>query len=222
MLLPAAADGTDAETLVFWEVSRRRGIGLVALILIASLFPAACSRNRQLASAPIPEVRSSTYPGPAPEIENQLTSDPIMLENLPPPPSGAAEALPNVLPPAPLTLPPTQTKVVVEPKRENKPALPPVETRPVAQAPPIQLLPQFSESDKAVLQKKISDQLDSARSYLKSLNESQLTEHQKPNLAAANDFIRKSEDALKRGEFYQGLVLAQKANTLAASLAKTP
>ena len=34
--------------------------------------------------------------------------------------------------------------------------------------------------------------------------------------------MKKSRDAVKRGEFHQGLVLAQKANTLAASLVKTP
>jgi hypothetical protein len=208
--------------LIFKEVNCRQGTGLITFILTAFLFLTACTRNRQLARAPIQEVASGSYQGPAPEVDNRLTSDPIMLENLPVPPSGAPEAAPNVLPPAQLTPPPQQTKVAAEPKREARPVLPPVENRPVAQAPPIQLLPQFSDSDKAALQKKISDQLDSARSYLRSLNESQLTEHQKPNFAAAHDFIRKSEEALKRGEFSQGLVLAQKANTLAASLVRAP
>ena len=221
-LLLLVASRLKGKILTFREANRRQATGLITFILTAFLFLTACSRNRQLARAAIPEVPSGSYQGPAPEIENRLTSDPIMLENLPVPPSGAPEAPPNVLSPAKLTPPPQQTKVAAEPKRENRPALPPVETRPVAQAPFIQLLPQFSDSDKAALQKKISDLLDSARSYLRSLNESQLTEHQKPNFAAAHDFIRKSEEALKRGEFSQGLVLAQKANTLAASLAKAP
>ncbi len=72
------------------------------------------------------------------------------------------------------------------------------------------------------MSRKIADQLESARSLVKTLDESQLTEQQKPSLAAVHDFIRKSQDAVRRGEFYQGLVLAQKANTIAASLAKTP
>ncbi|MCI0420824.1 MAG: hypothetical protein L0312_16615, partial [Acidobacteria bacterium] len=141
---------------------------------------------------------------------------------LPEPASTAAEAPPNLAPPAQRTLPPKPAKTVVEPRREGRvsaPAL--VETRPVAQAPPIQLSPQFSESDKQALNRKINEQLDSAQSLVESLNESHLTEQQKPNLAAVLDFMKKSRDAVKRGEFYQGLVLAQKANTLAASL-KTP
>ena len=79
-----------------------------------------------------------------------------------------------------------------------------------------------SISDAVFFQKRISDQLDTARALAKSLEESQLSQQQQPSLAAVLDFIRKSEDALKRGEFYQSLMLAQKANTLAASLARTP
>ena len=42
------------------------------------------------------------------------------------------------------------------------------------------------------------------------------------SLKAVYDFIRKAEDAVKRGEYYQGLVLAQKANTLASTIATKP
>jgi hypothetical protein len=41
-------------------------------------------------------------------------------------------------------------------------------------------------------------------------------------LNAVFDFIRKAEEAVKLGEFYQGLVLAQKANTLASMIAVKP
>jgi hypothetical protein len=146
-----------------------------------------------------------------------------MVETLPEPTATAAEAQPNLAPPAQLTPPPKPPKVVVESRRSTRTAVPAtVETPPVAQAPPIQLLPQFSESDKQALSRKISEQLDSAQSLIESLNEAHLTELQKPNLAAVTDFMKKSREAVKRGEFYQGLVLAQKANTLAASLVKTP
>lgn len=192
-------------------------------LLVVSLLLSGCSRNRQLARAPVSQAPFSSYEGPAPEIENRATSVPIMVETLPEPASTAAEAPPILPPPAPRTQPPKQPRVAVESRREVKPTpSPPAETRPVAQVPPIQLLPQFSESDKAAMQKKIADQLESARSLLRSLDESMLPEQQKPNLSAVHDFIRKSEDALKRGEFYQGLVLAQKANTLATSLVKSP
>lgn len=164
------------------------------------------------------------YDGPAPEIENQSTSAPIMVETLPEPTATAAEAQPNLAPPAQRTPPPKPPKAVVESRRETRTSVQaPIETRPaVAQAPPIQLLPQFSENDKQALSRKIHEQLDSAQSLVESLKESHLAEQQKPNLAAVLDFMKKSRDAVKRGEFYQGLVLAQKANTLAASLVKTP
>ena len=194
------------------------------LFFMASLLCGGCVRSMRLARAPVTDVPSADYPGPAPEAENQATSVPIMVDTLPEPALTAAEAPPNLAPPAQRTPPTRQPKAVVaEPRRELRPVSPPpIETRPVVQAPPIQLLPQFSESDKAGLQKRISDQLESARSFLRPLDEAQLSEQQKPNYLAVLDFIRKSEDALKRGEFYQGLILAQKANTLATSLVNTP
>jgi hypothetical protein len=193
--------------------------GLICVGLLAT----GCSRNKSLARVPVTGMPSVGYEGPAPENENQSTSAPIMVETLPEPTATAAEAQPNLPLPAQRMPPPTPTKTVVEARRAtrtNTPAA--VEAPPVAQAPPIQLLPQISESDKQALSRKINEQLDSAQSMVESLNEAHLTEQQKPNLAAVLDFMRKSRDAVKRGEFYQGLVLAQKANTLAASLVKIP
>jgi hypothetical protein len=194
------------------------------IVLSVGLFPAACSRSKSVARAPVTGVPYPDYAGPAPEIENQATSTPINLDTLPEPNVTAAETQPNLPPPAQhIQLPKPPKAAAVEPKREPRPSMTaPVENRPVAQAPPIQLLPQFSQRDKQALNRKINDQLDSARSILKTLDESQLREEQKPSLAAVHEFIRKSEEAVRRGEFYQGLVLAQKANTLAASLARTP
>ena len=193
-------------------------------LIFVGLLVSGCSRNKSLARVPVTSLPSVGYHGPAPEIENQSTSAPIMVETLPEPTSTAAEAQPNLAPPAQRTPPAKPPKTAVESRREPRTAAPPpAETRPVvAQAPPIQLLPQFSESDKQALSRRINEQLDSAQSLVESLNESHLTEQQKPNLAAVLDFMKKSRDAVKRGEFYQGLVLAQKANTLAASLVKTP
>jgi hypothetical protein len=190
--------------------------------LICCLLASGCNRNKSLAKVPVTGLPSPGYQGPAPEIENQSTSAPIMVETLPEPAAAAAEAPPNLAPPA-QRMPTPKPKVVVESRRATRTTTPAaVETPPVAQAPPIQLLPQFSESDKQALSRKINEQLDSAQGLVESLNESHLTEQQKPNLAAVLDFMKKSRDAVKRGEFHQGLVLAQKANTLAASLVKTP
>lgn len=194
-------------------------IGFVVFGLLTS----GCSRNQSLARVPVTSLPSVGYSGPAPEIENQSTSAPIMVETLPEPAATAAEAQPNLAPPAQRMPPSRPTKTAVESRREPRTTVPAaVEARPVAQAPPIQLLPQFSESDKQALSRRINEQLDSAQSLVESLNELHLTEQQKPNLAAVHDFMKKSRDALKRGEFYQGLVLAQKAHTLAASLVKAP
>jgi hypothetical protein len=197
---------------------------LFMALVFVGLLVSGCNRNRSLARVPVTSLPSVGYHGPAPEIENQSTSAPIMVETLPEPTSTAAEAQLNLAPPAQRMPTPKPPKTVVESRRESRTAAPqPAETRPVvAQAPPIQLLPQFSESDKQALSRRINEQLDSAHSLVESLNESHLTEQQKPNLAAVLDFMKKSRDAVKRGEFYQGLVLAQKANTLAASLVKTP
>ena len=195
---------------------------LLTGLLFVSLLATGCSRNK-LARVPVTGLPSVGYQGPAPESENQSTSAPIMVETLPEPTATAAEAQPNLAPPAQLTPPPKPPKAVVEARRATRTSVPAaIETPPVAQAPPIQLLPQFSESDKQALSRKINEQLDSAQSLIESLNEAHLTELQKPNLAAVTDFMKKSREAVKRGEFYQGLVLAQKANTLAASLVKTP
>ena len=192
-------------------------------LIFVGLLATGCSRNKSLARVPVTGLPSVGYEGPAPENENQSTSAPIMVETLPEPTATAAEAQPNLPPPAQRTPPPTPTKTVVESRRAPKTNTPAaVEAPPVSQAPPIQLLPQISESDKQALSRKINEQLDSAQSMVESLNEAHLTEQQKPNLAAVLDFMRKSRDAVKRGEFYQSLVLAQKANTLAASLVKMP
>jgi hypothetical protein len=196
---------------------------LITGFIFVALLATGCSRNKSLARVPVTGLPSVGYQGPAPEIENQSTSAPIMVETLPEPTATAAEAQPNLAPPAQLTPPPKPTKAVVESRRAPRINAPTsVETAPVAQAPPIQLLPQFTESDKQSLSRKINEQLDSAQSLVESLNESHLSEQQKPNLAAVLDFMKKSRDAVKRGEFYQGLVLAQKANTLAASLVRAP
>jgi hypothetical protein len=198
--------------------------GLLSAFIIAGLATSGCSRNKSLARVPVTSLPSVGYHGPAPEIENQSTSAPIMVETLPEPTATAAEAQPNLAPPAKPTPPPKPPRTIVEARREPRTSAPaPAETRSVAaQSPPIQLLPQFSESDKQALGRKINEQLDSAQSLIESLNEAHLTEQQKPNLSAVLDFMKKSREAVKRGEFYQGLVLAQKANTLAASLVKTP
>jgi len=180
-----------------------------------------CKKNIQIARPPITTAPSVVYQGPATELENQSTSTPIIVRTLPEPTSSASDVKPSI--PLPATRPSDSkpTKPLVEPKKEIK-LSPPVETRNALQTPAIQLAPQINENEKISLIRKINDQLDSAKSLIKSVNESSLNENQRTNLAAIQDFIRKAEDAKKRGEFEQGLVLARKANTLAASIVNLP
>jgi hypothetical protein len=194
---------------------------LIIILFISAFLFSGCRRSGQIASSPTLDTPSIAYQGPAPEIENQATSTPIVVETLPGPAAATAELQPNLPPPQPHVTAPKPTKPIIEPRREVKTPVP-VETRPAVQAPPILLSPQLSSNDKTALAKKISEQLESARSLLKSVNESQLSEDRKPYFSAVQDFIKKSEDAVRRGEYYQGLVLAQKAKTLAASIASGP
>ncbi|MFN8008234.1 MAG: hypothetical protein U0V70_14665 [Terriglobia bacterium] len=174
---------------------------------------------------PLPDVDyAQARTGPAPEIDNQLTSNPIAVENLPEPVPATAEAAPTIKAPAPRAAPAKPPKITAEPRRPVKtypPAEPP-EVHPPVQQAPIQLQPQLSQSDRESLLKKINEQLESAKGLVKSLNPVQLSKDSQTSLNAVFEFIQKSEDAVKRGEYYQGLVLAQKANTLASTIVTNP
>lgn len=162
--------------------------------------------------------------GPAPEIENQLTSNPIVVENLPDPVPSSTEAVPMIEPPPPRTIPGRPPKTSVEPRRgvRTPVAVEPVDPHPPVQQPPIQLQPQLSRSDRDTMVRKINEQLKSAKIRVRSLDEAQMPKELQTSLKAVYDFIQKAEDAVKRGEYYQGLVLAQKANTLASTIATKP
>ncbi len=196
---------------------------LQILLWICTLTLMACKKNSQIVRPPISEAPRVVHQGPATELENQTTSNPIMVETLPEPPSTTTEVKPRI--PLPATKPPNTrpSRASSEPKREIK-ASASNEARPSSLSPglSIQLAPQISENEKVTLNKKITDELDSARSRIRSINKNQLSNEQKTNLTAIQDFIRKSEDAMKRGEYYQSLVLAQKASTLAASIPTVP
>jgi len=176
-----------------------------------------CKKNRPLIQPPVPSPPQASSQGPASELENQSTASPIVVDTLPQPPTAQPEPKPTILPPAKPS-PPKRSKASGEAKKEPK-VLPPQETRPAPQpSGGIQLTAQMSEDEKATKTREIIDELDSAKFKLKSVDEASLGEAQKPNLMAARDFIKKSEDLLKRGDYSQSLVLAHKANTLASSL----
>src|SRR4030095_6588323 len=61
-------------------------------LIFVGLLPTGCSRNKSLARVPVTSLPSVGYQGPAPEIENQSTSAPIMVETLPEPTATRAEA----------------------------------------------------------------------------------------------------------------------------------
>lgn len=185
--------------------------GLCILIL------SGCKKNKALIRPPVTATPQASTQGPATELENQSTAAPIVVDTLPQPPTVPPEPKPSIPPPAKLS-PPKRSKTSVEASKEPK-LLPPAETRPVPQpSGGIQLTAQMSEDEKAAKTREIIDELDSAKFKLKSVDEANLGGAQRPNLMAARDFIKKSEDLLKRGDYSQSLVLARKANTLASSL----
>jgi hypothetical protein len=170
-----------------------------------------------VASTPVPDAPRVVYQEPSSETENQSTSTPIVVDTLPKPAATSTDLKLNIPPPSRQPNPTPPKVVFSEPRKDTKPVAA-SEPKIVVQTPTIQLTPRMSDREKSDFVKKINDQLDSARSLIKSVNEAGLGEQQKINLEAIQDFIKKSEDAVTRGEFTQGLVLAEKANTLAASL----
>ena len=192
--------------------------------LFLGSFVMGCHKTKP-ASKAVPELEyAQGSAGPAPEIENQLTSNPIVVENLPDPVSSTTEAVPMIQPPPPRTTPERPAKTSVEPRRgvRTPVTVEPADPRPSVQQPPIQLQPQVSRSDRDTMVRKINEQLESAKLRVRSLDEAQMPKELQTSLNAVFDFIRKAEDAVKRGEYYQGLVLAQKANTLASTIATKP
>jgi len=187
--------------------------------LIFFLAMVGCKKNKQIALPPVSEAPRVIYQGPSTELENQSTSTPIAVETLPEPPSTTTDVKPNIPLPPSRPLSPKPPRVLSESKRDAKPATNEAKTLPT---PALQLAPLISDNEKASFTRKIKDRLESAKSLVKSVNVSHLNEEQKTNLAAIHDFIKKSEDAMKRGEFVQSLVLAEKANTLAASISNLP
>jgi hypothetical protein len=173
-------------------------------------------RRRSVALPPVSEAPRVVYQEPSSETENQSTSTPVSVVDTLPKPAATSSDLKLNIPPPSRRPGPQPAKATPEPKRDTRPVAV-SEPKIVVQAPTIQLT-RMSDREKNDLIKKINDQLDSARSLIKSVNEAGLGEQQKINLEAIQDFIRKSDDALTRGEFTQSLILAEKANTLAASL----
>jgi hypothetical protein len=186
-------------------------------ITLCILIMVGCKKNKTMIRPPVTEIPQAATEGPATEMENQSSPVLINVDTLPQPPVSQTEIKPSIPPPAKLS-PPKRSKTLAEAKRETKP-VPPSETKTAPQPPSgIQLTAGMGEDEKAAKSREIIDQLDSAKSKLRSIDETTLAETQKPNLAAIQDFIKKSEDLLKRGDYSQSLVLARKANTLASSL----
>jgi len=177
----------------------------------------ACKKNQALVSPPVTVAPQPSAQGPATEMENQSTSALIVIDTLPLPTTAQPEPKPSVPSPDKIS-PPKTAKGSVEARKEPK-VLPPAESKSAPQpSGGIQLTAQMSENEKITKTREIIDELDSAKFKLKSVDEANLSKAQKPNLMAARDFIKKSEDLLKRGDYSQSLVLAHKANTLASSL----
>jgi hypothetical protein len=142
------------------------------------------------------------------------------------------------LPPPPVTLPPAKPLPPPVPPRKGrnskaaKKEVPPVSSTEQTAVPPsvtpnpspLQLAPDIPEKEKQDLVNKINSEINSARYLLDHVNKSRspntLSPEQNTTISTINDFLVKSDDARKRGDFYQAYAMAQKANILAASLAK--
>ncbi|MEW5979458.1 MAG: hypothetical protein AB1898_26990 [Acidobacteriota bacterium] len=199
----------------------------ISLLLLPLIVLSSCKRDKPIARVPVSSIPSNSSYEPAPEIENQATSAPTMgVEILPEPSAPPTVVQPELPVPVPQPVsPPRKTRAGADGRREvrTNPSPPvPARSDPPPVPPAIQLAPQISESEKVSLTQRIRDQLSSARLLIRGVKESDLNQDQKTNLIAIQDFIKKAEDAISRGEFYQSLVLAQKANTLATSMPRTP
>jgi len=169
---------------------------------------------------PIPLQREPTDTGSGAELEKQSTH------------AGGS------LPPPPVTLPPAKPLPPPVPPRKGrnsktaKKEVPLVSSTEQTAVPssvtpnpsPLQLAPDISEKEKQDLVNKINSEIISARYLLDHVNKSRspntLSSEQNTTISTINDFLVKSDDARKRGDFYQAYAMAQKANILAASLAK--
>jgi hypothetical protein len=107
---------------------------------------------------------------------------------------------------------PTPTEAVAAPSTTPAPT--------VAPSAPLQLEPYMPNEERNELKKKITQELESARNLLAGLKMKKLTPDQESYKATILDFIKKSKQALDRGDYLQSFAMAQKANTLALSLAK--
>lgn len=194
-------------------------MGFLLLLAVAAQLgcaPAKPKVQTPVAIAPPPPEIS----GPASELENQNTSTPVVIPNSPLAPIEMTEVKPVPQPEQPQPAP-RKTAPPREPARkETRPAAP-TETAAATPPPPaFQITPLLTEAEKTEMSRKISQELDAARALVRNIDASRLSSEQKTNLSAIQDFFRKSEEATHKGDYYQALVVAQKAHTLASSLAK--
>jgi hypothetical protein len=82
------------------------------------------------------------------------------------------------------------------------------------------LEPLTSQTERDELKQKIEQELKSARGLLERIKGRKLPNELNSYPATIADFIAKAEAAQQRGDFRQSLAMAEKANTLAKSLAK--
>jgi hypothetical protein len=198
----------------------RAKIGFFSLLL-AALVPLGCAPEKPKVRTPVAQAPPPVFSGPASELENQATSTPVIIPNVPHTPIQISEVKPTPPPePQQPALPPKSSHPRETVKKEGRPPAPSETASATPITPAFQVAPMMTEAEKTEMSRKISQQLDSARALVRGINTSRLTSEQKTNLAAIQDFFRKSDEAMKRGDYYQALMVAQKANTLAASLAK--
>jgi hypothetical protein len=189
----------------------RWGIGLVFLMVMVP----ACIQPKKRVLVPVSLPRQS-----ADETSDAALIASISFPPSPPVPLPPAQPLPPPVKPAPKRSHVSKAVPKEAPGTDETVAAPSAP----ANSSPLQLTPDIPEKEKQELKYKTAQELKSAEGLLAILirqrDQSTLSLEQKTTISTIQDFMEKSKDASKRGDYYQAYAMAQKANILAASLEK--
>ncbi len=182
------------------------------------VFGPACKYPRERVRVPVALPRDTEKADTFKEGENKSATTTVALPSqtvpLPPP-----NPLPAPVPPKPHRSSKPAKKEASSPTVSEQSAIPPAAQ---SNSSPLQLAPDIPEKEKNELISKTNQELKSAKDLLnhftKTRNSNALSPEQRTTVSTINNFMEKSKDAHKRGDYYQAFTMAQKANILAVSL----
>lgn len=196
-------------SILFWSL-------LLGFLVV---FGPACKYRGERVRVPVAIPRDTATADTSKEGENKTATTvalPAQTIPLPPP-----NPLPAPLPPKRRHSSKAAKKEASAPAVTEQSAIPPTAQ---SNTSPLQLAPDIPEKEKNELIFKTDQELKSANdllnNFLKTRNVNALPPEQRTTVSTINNFIEKSKDAHKRGDYYQAFTMAQKANILAVSLAQ--